>query len=170
MRSANPILNIPQYHKKGLMVLTPQKSIQANFYFVTTEVAEGTPLLDDATADFQLKAAVAGQTHGAKVRGLALQLTYDDSKLGELAGYHFANNTKQRLDGQPIGVLMGQGWALTNNYWGQVNFGDQASVGASGKLVVSGVSGDKLPIYFEGSGLNGSTMVQIRFDFPLDRH
>jgi len=165
MQGFTPAFSRPSRKRKGLVKLFG--GISAPWYFTTEVVAEGTPMvLDLVTPD---KMNVATTTQGASVAGLALQETYDEAAFGQLKGYHFANDTRQRLDGNPIGLLMGAGWAATLNYTGAVSYGKQASVAASGKLKdgTSDGASSKLPVWFEGSGTNGDTLVRIRFDFPV---
>jgi hypothetical protein len=108
-----------------------------------------------------------------KCVGLAMQDVYNDSiggQMSQLENYHFANDTAQRLDGQPIGLLTGCGWASTTNYIGTVGWGDQVYVGASGKLSGAGDADSKIPARFEGSLEDGSdatapTPARIRFNF-----
>lgn len=165
MEMFTPHLNLPTRKTKGLIKLFA--GISAGFYHTNSVVAEGTPMVPVNTLGL-MRPAVKGDADGPKVFGLALQDTYDDSTWGQLRGYHFANDTRQRLDGQPIGLLCGAGWGLTLNYWGVIAYGDTAAVGASGRLEKhSNVEGDKLPIVFEAAGTNGNTLVRIRFDFPV---
>lgn len=168
-------LNFQNRKQKGLVKMFG--GISCPFYFTNDVVKEGTPMrLITANID-QMTFCSQGQTHGAKCIGLALQETYDESVMGQLKGYHFANDTRQRLNGNPIGVLTGKGWAFTTNYFGTVANGQQAAIGPSGYLIdgTSAASGDKLPVYFEGTGgtnnsnvLAATSPVRIRFDFPVN--
>lgn len=176
-------MNFQSRKRKGLIKLF--EGIAAPWYFTNDIVAEGTPMRQLLNPD-QMTLCVAGQTHGPLCFGLALQQTYDESALGQLSGYHFANDTRQRLNGLPIGLLTGKGWAATLNYTGTVTYGQQACIGVSGFLAGSTggtPSGDKLPIVFEGAGVSsattpgsndltafpaGAALVRIRFDFPLN--
>lgn len=164
MNSFTPAYNSPKRKQKGLIKMFG--GISVPFYFVTQVVAEGTPVKFDLAVPEKLTVSAPGD--GAATVGLTLQETYDESGFGQLKGYHFANDTRQRLDGNPIGVLMGNGWALTNNFTGVVAYGNQAAIAASGKLkAAAGVAADNLPVFFEGAGSNGDTMVRVRFDFPV---
>lgn len=172
--------------KQNLDALKPtQKDLQrlfntglaSPFYWTDQVVREGTPMIPDlTTAEDKMIRAEKGSSHGAKVFGLALQFTYDDSGWGELQNYHFANHTGARLDGQPIGLLTGQGYAYTSNYIGSPVAGDQLYVGPSGYMETSAggaASGDKLPIVCEGNsgnvdnGYGNKVYIRIRYDFKL---
>jgi hypothetical protein len=166
--NATPVLNIPTRHQKGLVKMFG--GIAAPFYATSVVVAEGQPMKFGAAQD---EIDPVGDGEGAaSCVGLALQETYDESAFGQLKGYHFSNSTRQRLDGSPIGLLTGQGWAMTNFYTGAVAWGNAAYMsivaGAThGKLKASGVAGDLLPVVFEGAGTDGATMVRIRFNFKI---
>ncbi|MCL2641878.1 MAG: hypothetical protein FWD53_13590 [Phycisphaerales bacterium] len=163
-----PGLNLPPRKTKGLIKLFGGLSVP--FYTVETVMAEGTPLKPAATAHTM---EMPANGEGAKVIGLALQETYDESAFGQLRGYYFVNDTRQRLDGAPIGVLCGAGYAMTNNYAGDVKWGDQgyveidASDKVTGKMTATSSTGNKIPVVFEGIGKDGDKLVRIRFDFPL---
>jgi hypothetical protein len=174
-------LNFQVRKVKGLVKMF--EGISCPWYFTNDVVQEGTPMRQITANPDQMTVCVAGSSHGPQCFGLALQQTYDESAFGQLKGYHFANDTRQRLNGLPIGLLTGKGWAGTLNYSGTVSYGQQAAIGPSGALI--GVTGgtptnDKLPIVFEGAGTNnnvnsggvngalGATLVRIRFDFPLN--
>jgi hypothetical protein len=137
--------------------------LAAPFYYTDVVVKEGTPMKLHATP---LKMVPSAVGDGAVTLGLALQETYDESAFGQLKGYHFANDTRQRLDGMPIGLLTGCGYAATNYYVGTVAWNDRAYITASG-MANSGGANDKLPVVFESGGTAGATLVRIRFDFPL---
>jgi hypothetical protein len=138
--------------------------LAANFYIPTEVMSEGTPVIRNATTNTSVdKAAI---TEGATVIGLAMQDVYSESAFGQLQGYHFANDTRQPLNGEPIGVLMGAGWALTTYYTGTVAAGDSVYITASG-LAASGSANARIPAAFEEAGTDGATPVRIRFDFPL---
>jgi hypothetical protein len=180
MKNIKPALNIPVRHQKGLVKLFG--GMAAPFYFTTNVVREGTPMKFTAVVD-NIEPCVAGASDGAKCAGLAMQATYDDTLLAELQGYHFANNTKQRLStNEPIGLLCGAGYALTTNWDPSVTiaYGDSVYIGPSGYLSNTGAAGDKLPAKFEsrndvnplgtdgtGSGVGGIPYVRVRFDFPF---
>lgn len=176
-------LNFQNRKRKGLVKLF--EGISAPWYYTLDVVAEGTPMRQLLTQD-KMTFCAQGSTHGPLCFGLALQQTYDESAFDQLKGYHFANDTRQRLNGLPIGLLTGKGWAATLNYTGTVTYGQQAAIGPSGFLIGSTggtPSGDKLPIVFEGAGVSsaatpgandqtslptGANLVRIRFDFPLN--
>jgi hypothetical protein len=174
MNSYTPTqLNFQNRKRKGLVKLF--EGISAPWYFTNDVVTEGTPMRQILVANDQMTFCTPGSTHGVQCFGLALQETYSEAAFGQLLGYHFANDTRQRLNGNPIGLLTGKGWAATTNYQGTVAYGQQASIGPSGTLVVGNTSGDKLPVVFEGAGVNvaggnipATTLVRIRFDFPLN--
>lgn len=165
-----PGLNIPTRHTKGLIKMfsgNAGSGILGNFYYTTSVVQEGTPMKFGGTQDL-IVPCVRGTTDNVNCVGLALQSTYDETGWdAQLKQYRFFNQTTQRLDGQPIGLLMGAGYALTTNYVGSVSWGDPVYIGASGLLAKTGASGDLLPAVFETSGVNGATPVRIRFNFPL---
>lgn len=169
MNSFTPALNIPKRKVKGLVKVFGGLSVP--WYFTDVVVKEGTPMKFNLAIADKMVVALPAVTDNVNVVGLALQETYDESAFGQLKGYHFANDTRQRLDGNPIGLLMGHGWALTNNYVGAVAYGQQGAIAPSGLLKdgTSAPAGDKLPLWFEGAGLNGDTMVRVRFDFPVAR-
>jgi hypothetical protein len=168
-------LNIPQRKVKGLHRMY-NTGIPAIFYFTTSVVREGQPMKFSTTVVEQIDPCVMGNSDGAKCAGLALQETYDDSAYGQLMNFHFANDTRQRLDGQPIGLMTGAGFALTNNYAGTPVYGDKMAVGPSGYLVKQGTlgtaGGDNLPVVCEGNSGNfdyydnGQTvLIRIRYNF-----
>lgn len=164
----SPALHLPKRKVKGLLKFFGGAGTP--FYHTNVAVEEGTAMKLTATPNLMVP---AGPGEGAEVRGLSLQITYDDTQYGQLQNYHFANDTRQRLDGMPIGLLTGQGYAILRNYSGEVVYGNQAYVGPSGVLQASGDPADTIPVVFEGSG-NGvandpasSDPVRIRFDFPL---
>ena len=170
--SFSPRLNLPSLKKKGLIKLWAGLSLP--FFYPVAAVVEGQPMKPHSSPDTaatydavqKMQAAVGGE--GAKVFGLALQIAYDDSALGVLAGYHFANNTEQRLDGMPIGVLTGVGEALLSNYQGTVTAGHQLAIGPSGLLVDSSLFGtgstDKVPVWADSGGTSPD-YIRIRFGF-----
>lgn len=162
-----PGLNMPSRKQKGLIKLFGGLAVP--FYKVDTVMLEGTPVKPSATAH---TVELPLNTEGAKVIGLAMQETYDESAFGQLKGYHFVNDTRQRLDGMPIGILTGVGYALTNNYVGAVTWGDKAYLAlnattVTGKMTKAVTANNALPIVFEGTGTDGDKMVRIRFNFPL---
>jgi hypothetical protein len=169
MNAFTPPLNLPKRKVKGLIKVFGGLSVP--WYFTTAVVKEGTPMKLDLNTQDKADVAAPGVADNLNVIGLALQETYDESAFGQLKGYHFANDTRQRLDGNPIGMLMGAGWAMTNNYVGTVSYGKIAAIAPSGLMKDGSAapSGDKLPIWFEGAGTNGDTMVRIRFDIPVAR-
>jgi hypothetical protein len=172
-------LRLPTHKRKGLHAIFGGQ--RAPFYFTSDTVVEGAPMklkTFAATGNVQnneITVADAGASDGPKVLGLALQNTYDEATVGQLsqlAGYHFANDTSQRTDGQPIGLLTGQGWGILASYHGTLAAGEQLAVGPSGHLVgadsYAGVaSGDLVPVWAENSG-TGMSDVRIRFDFPFN--
>jgi len=163
-----PGLNLPTRKVKGLIKLFGGLSVP--FYTVETVMAEGTPLKPAATPH-TMEVPLNGE--GAKVIGLALQETYDESSFGQLKGYYFTNDTRQRLDRYPVGVLCGAGYGMTNNYAGEVEWGDQAYLAIdaankfTGKMTATASENNKIPVVFEGIGKDGDKLVRIRFDFPL---
>lgn len=171
-----PFGNLPSRKVKGLLKVFGGTIYP--FYFTMATVAEGQPVkikpssvYDKAmpNASVEVTPCIMGASDGPKAIGLAAQLTYDDNlsgQMGQLKDYHFVNDTAQRLNGQPIGILGGMGWAATNNFAVPVTAEQQAYVGPSGKLAVSGDTGDKLPVFFETSAAVGE-MARIRFSFPL---
>lgn len=171
-----PQLNIPNRKRKGLIKL--YGGLSDPFFYTADAVVEGQPMKPataDAAATVQdsQKVTVAGATDGASVIGLSLQITYDDALTGQLAqlkNYHFANDTAQRLDGMPIGILTGQGHAFLENYAGAVVAGEQMAVGASGLLegaTTAGSGNDALvPIWVESAG-TAPAPIRIRFDLPF---
>lgn len=167
-----PNLNLPNRRQKGLTKIftgNAGSGIPCPFYYTTDVVREGQPMKFGTAQDLVL---ACEQGDGAKAMGLVMQQTYNETNWDpELRGFYLAGNTKQRLDGQPIGVLMGSGFAQTTNYVGTVAFGTRAYIAASGYLAPSGTNGadadDKLPVVFEGAGTDGDTEVRIRFDFPV---
>jgi len=163
-----PAINIPQHYAKlfhKLFTGNAGSGILGVFYHTDQVVREGTPMKLGATQNLVVPAA---QGEGAQVIGLSLQKTYDESQWDpQLQNYYIGNQTGQRLDGQPISILAGSGYALTKNYKGEVNWGDRAYVGPSGTLVASGNEDDRLPVVFEESGTDGDVPVRIRFDFPF---
>jgi hypothetical protein len=163
--SFSPALNLPSYHKKGLIKLFGGLAVP--FYFTDVVVSEGQPMKPVAATQDKMTSLVGGD--GASCFGLAMQATYDESAFAkELKGYHFANSTKQRLDGMPIGLLTGTGYALTNFYTGTVAWNDPVYVDpTTKKLIKTGVAGDLLPAVFESGGVGGATLVRIRFNFKL---
>jgi hypothetical protein len=164
-------LNIAKRYQKGLIKLftgNPGGGIPAPFYYTTDVVREGQPLMLCSTQDLVLNCP---QGSAASVFGLAMQATYDESTWDpQLKGLHFANNTRQRLDGSPIGVLTGHGYAVTLNTAAPVTYGAQAYIAASGYLGVSGTNGatstSMLPIVYEGTADAGQP-VRIRFAFKF---
>ncbi len=173
MAGFTPTLNLQARKQKGLIKLFG--GTVAPWYFTTQVVKEGTPMkLDPTTAGLVLP---CGTTDGALCIGLATQETYDESAFGQLKGYHFANDTRQRLNGEPIGILMGAGWALTNYWVGSAPaYGTQAYLTASGMTATPGASGAALPIIFEGAAdpalvpnlpVGSVAMVRIRYQFNM---
>lgn len=171
MSNYTPPLNLPTRKGKGLtkMFSGVSNGGKVGEYVPDCVLVEGQPVKwGDAAGTI----TASTTSDGATTIGLALQDTYDESTFNpQLAGYHFANDTSQRLDGQPIGVLMGSGWAQTKNYTGDVAWGDTAYIGANGVLTatadVDETGDDELPIIFETSGSDGATPVTIRFAFPF---
>jgi hypothetical protein len=170
-RMLNLPLNIPHRYKKGLIKLftgNPGGGIPAPFYYTTAVVQEGAPMMLGSTQDLILPCP---QGSAALCFGLAMQNTYDESTWDpQLKGLHFANNTRQRLDGSPIGILTGKGYAVTLNTAVPVAYGQQAYIAASGYLGVSGTNGatstSMLPIVYEGTA-DAGTPVRIRFAFKF---
>ncbi len=188
-----PSFYLPRIKRKGLHAVNG--GIKAPYYFVNEAVLEGQPLklakndganLTKVSDNPLLVSCAVGASDGAKVIGLALQNTYDDALTGQMAqlrGYHFPNDTAQRLDGMPIGILMGQGWAVLENFTGLVAAHEQLGVGPSGLLAgatTSGLaSGDKVPVWAENSGNGGTAAgtfggtqtntgsIRIRFHFAF---
>jgi hypothetical protein len=167
VRNYTPNLSIPHRHQKGLVKLftgTAGCGIPAPFYYSTDVLREGQPVKLGSSADLVL-ALPSGE--GANVFGLAMQKTYSEANWDpQLKGYHFANNTAQRLDGAPIGVLTGAGYAVTTNTNAAVKWGDQAYIAASGYLAPSGEANCKLPIVFEEDADAGE-LVRLRFAFKF---
>lgn len=128
--------------------------------------------------------AVADNTEGAYVIGLAMQSVYDDSTYPtHLKGYTQFNNTSEALGSKrPIGVLSGYGIATTLWYAGEIVRGEQAFLGPNGLLVgaahASAATGtNALPVYFMDDSPDGGEgdvalaerkPVKIRYHFPLD--
>lgn len=175
MDSITPNLNLPTRKTKKLVKHGDANlgGVSVGWYMTRQVVGEATPMYITTEKDVVAK-CVAGQSHGAKTFGLTLQETYEDSVLGQLSGYNFANDTRipistaSGVKNRPITILTGKGYASTTNYAGAVAIGDNAYIGADGKLAATGAEGDKLPIVFEGAGEDGDTMVRIRFDFPFN--
>lgn len=174
MAGWTPELNLPTLKRKGLSVYPwIGHPIQNPFYKPSEVMPEGAPVKFDTAIDGNIKKCVDGD--GAACIGLALQEVYDDSVYGQLQGYNFPNDTRERLaSGRPIGVLQGNGFAETINYAGTVGFNSPAYVGPSGLLVTTGhamaTSQNKLPVTFEGVGTDGylgGPSVRIRFAFPV---
>jgi hypothetical protein len=161
--SFSPALNLPKRYVKGL-----HKSfggLMAPWYIPNTVCVEGQPMKFGTAQDTM---DVCGDTDGAKCVGLAAQIAYDESAFAELKGYQFLNNTKQRLDGSPIGLLTGQGYAFTNCYVGTVAWGNKAYIDpTTKKLTAASSTSNGLPIVFEGAGTNGAKLVRIRFNFVI---
>ena len=167
MDQFNPAYYVGTRKQKGLVKLFGGLAVP--FYFCDDIVAEGTPMKLSTTVD---KMTLPANGEGAKVIGLAMQMTYDDTAFGQLRGYHFYNDTRARK-GSPIGLLTGTGFALTNNYKGAVHWGDAAyleidgSNAVTGKLTAAVTTNNGVKVVFEGSGTDGDKLVRIRFDFPL---
>lgn len=174
-----PPFTPPTLKRKGLHALFG--GLRSPFYYTTDTVAEGQPMkLASSVSPSKLNDPVrmskcaSGASDGAKVIGLALQLTYDDNLSGQMAqlrGYHFGGDTAQRLDGMPIGLLTGQGYAILENYTGNIAAHEQLGVGPSGLLAgattSSLASGDKVQAWAESSGIGGKP-VRIRFNFDFN--
>lgn len=171
--SFSPTLNLPQLKKKGITVMSNFPSIRSPFYVPDEVMLEGAPVKRKAADKTRILKSVAGD--GAVTIGLALQDVYDESALGaqysQLAGHHFGNDTSQALNGMPIGVLMGSGYAEIRNYTGVIAVGDQLGIDPAnpGKLKASVVAADQIPAFTETTGTDGDKPVRIRFDFPLTR-
>lgn len=182
MSQLNQSLNLPQLHRKGLHAVFG--GIRAPYYYTTDVVREGQPVKLKATTateptdNYAVEDCASGASDGAKVIGLSLQDTYNvisTAPYDQIKNYHFAGQTVQQTNGMPVGVLMGQGWALLENYTGTISSGEQLGVGASGLLAGatnSGLaSGDKVTAWAESaSGTLASDSsrrkpVRIRFDF-----
>ncbi len=162
MQGYNVPSNVSRLTRRQVGLVQQQGGLAAPYYKPGEVMSAGTPVVRSTTAGEVDKAAV---TEGALAIGLAMQDVYSEANLGQLSGYHFSNDTRQSLEsGQPIGVLTGSGYAMTNYYTGSVVWGDTAYVTASG-LSASSASGAELPIIFESSGTNGATMVRIRYNF-----
>ena len=178
----NIALNLPTRKIKGLYKMWGGLTLP--FYFRTIAGNEASPVKVKSSSSYaagqvnfpkELDLCVDGNSDGARCIGLTMQITYDDAlagQMGQLQGWTFPNDTAQRLDNSPIGVLGGQGYAVITNYIGNPTVEGFAYVGPSGFLKTSGASGDKLPVVFETSGTGvaggiGGTPVRIRFDFPL---
>lgn len=171
MENYVPRIAIPTAKKKTLHRLYNTGHV-AIFYATNAVVAEGTPMKHDPAVTDRIVPCVAGD--GAKCCGLSIQETYDDSTWRQLQNYHFANDTAQRLDGQPIGLLTSFGYALTLNYAGAVVRGNRMAIGVAGnagKLVAdadnAASSGNELPIIADTAG-DGTDYIRIRYDFPFD--
>jgi hypothetical protein len=166
MPGFTPTLRLPSLKKKNLT--TNFHGIKAPFYVPTEVMPEGCPVkFTSGNPREKIQKAVAGD--GAVCIGFALQEVYDDSLLDQLAGYHFPNDTRQKLDGMPIGVLMGTGWMETRYYKGTVAAGQSVYISTdASKLVGSGgdaVSGNKIAkAVFEGAGTDGDKPVRVAFD------
>jgi len=162
MRNYAVPTNSARLTRRQIGLVQQQGGLAAPFYIPSEVMSAGAPVVRSATANYVDLAAVA---EGASVIGLAMQDVYSEANMGQLAGYHYSNDTRQSLDsGLPVGVLTGSGYALTNYYTGAVVWGDTAYVTASG-LSASSASGAELPIIFESSGTDGATMVRIRYNF-----
>lgn len=154
-------LNLPKRYRKGVM--TTFGVMVAPFYRVAEVMAEGTPVVLDASKPGFVKKATAGSCENG-VFGVVAQEVYDPSVLGELAGYEFHNNTKARV-GDTVGVIVGQGYIETINYSGTVAVNDKLYVGANGKLVTT-QSGNDLPVgVAETAGVDGGDYVRVRVNF-----
>jgi len=178
MSQFTPSYNPASRKSKGLHALFG--GLRCPFFFTSAVMVEGAPVMLKNTAgntkcydNYEVEAPTMGASEGAKVIGLAMQLTYEEAssgQLAQLAGFHFANDTSQRLDGMPIGVLTGTGWGLLRNFDGTVTSGKQMAVGPSGKLVdvdYAGVAeGDYVPVWAETGG--SGTEIRVRFDFPFN--
>lgn len=178
--------HIPKLNRKGLNPVMGGQKVP--FFYTTVEVVEGQPMqLDTAVATAQsnhsTKMKPCAQGDGAKCIGLSLQMTYADAtgQMAQLNGQYFGNDTHQRLNGAPIGLLCDRGWALLENYTGAIASHEQLGVGPSGLL--AGVTssslsaGDKVPVwaqndsngdaaeYESSQGNKTKRPVLIRFDF-----
>jgi len=188
MDSFNPSLNIAAITRKQKGLIKLYGGLAVPFYWTDVIVGEGTPMKFDYTTQDHMIPIGDGDASTLAV-GLALQATYDDSAYGELRNYHFANSTKARLS-NPIGLLTGKGYALTNLYegtvaWGSPCYWDNANSKLSPTPINVGTGNattaplNKLPITFEGAGVagagyvtnngtvSGSVMVRIRFNFTF---
>jgi hypothetical protein len=167
-----PSLNLPSLKKKGITVMSNFPSIRSPFHVPTEVMNEGAPV-KRVGSTMNIVKAVAGD--GAVAIGLVLQDVYDESGLGaqysQLAGHHFGNDTAQALNGMPVGVLMGTGYAEIRNYTGAVAINDHLGIDPAnaGKVKTSAVVADQLPVWAESTGTDGDKPVRIRFDFPLTR-
>jgi hypothetical protein len=173
-----PTLNLPSLKKKGLTVMSHLGGgIRAPFYVPNEVFPEGTVLKLDPAAgrkvidEKYVGVLIAGTGDGPKAIGFAMQETYDDTLLGQLQGYRFANDTRQRLGtNEPIGVVVGSGYCETRNYVGVVAAGQKCYVAVGGKLSAAVVAGNELPAVFETAGdatAGDPKPVRVRFDFPL---
>jgi hypothetical protein len=180
MPGVQPPLSLPRLKKKMLSVMSNFPSIRAPFYVPQEVMHEGAAVKRHATIANGI--VNSGANDGAATIGLAMQEVYDNSaaalgtQFSQLAEYHFNNDTAQPLNGQPIGVLMGQGYAEIRNYVGTFAPESPVYVGPSGLLVTTGhamaVANNLLPIVCEGdgkngSGTNGDRPVRIRFNFKM---
>lgn len=175
-----PALNIGALTRKskGLHFNKQLGGISVPFYHTDDVVAEGQPMKYGSDL---LEIAPVAQGDGALVSGLSLQATYElptDGQFAQIAQYNFAGQTAQPLNGSPIGLMSGSGWAMLKNYKGEVAAGDQAYLSADGTQLTAAVpSGDdpavgdpdtaKVPVIFEGAGTDGDTEVLIRFNFEV---
>ena len=184
MNSYAPAQNIAALTRKTKGPIKLFGGLVAPFYWTDVVVAEGTPMIPVAGTQDKVIRSAGGDAKD--VIGLSTQMTYDEAAFGQLKGYHFANDTRARL-GQPIGILMGTGFALTNFYVGATTYGapcylnlvvsggatgpggTAATAADIGKLKVTGIAADKLPIVFEGVGDSaaaaGPVLVRIRYNF-----
>lgn len=179
--SYTPEFRLPQLKRKGLHSFWG--GVQAPFYFSAVAVVEGQPMKLKAIADpaaqnnhtmlIEMEPCVAGASDGDKCMGLALQDVYAESTTGQLAqlkGYHFVNDTAQRANSMPIGLLSGTGWAILRNFTGAVSADMQLAIqpvtGLLGSPDNGGVvAADKVPVWAESSGTGGTNDIRIRYDF-----
>ncbi len=172
-RSFTPDYNLPSRKVKGLIKLLG--GLASSLFYTEEVVHEGAAMKRVTGTAFKI--AAAGADEGASVIGLAMQVTFDESaltgQLAQLKHYHFSNDTAQRLDGQPIGLLMGMGHAILRGYQGAVTAGAQATVGASGVLATGGSSDSEVPVFYEEAGTGdydapeNSDPVIVSFNFPV---
>ena len=169
MPGITPALNLPQLKRKGLT--WDMGGIRAPYYTPTEVMNEAQPLKFDPAAPLQVLKAQTGD--GAKVMGLAMQDVYDESGLGALKGYYFANNTRQPLrQGVKIGVIVGHGFVRVTNIEGVVSANTPVFYDpTTGMLMANGAAGNQIAAMFrenaDNTAGNLTTGVLIEHNFPL---
>lgn len=161
-----PTLNLASRHRKGVM--TTFGVLVAPFYRCNEVAAEGALVVLDAENPGYVKKAVAGSCPNG-VFGILASEVYDPSVLGELSGVEFFNNTKTRK-GNPVGVIIGQGYVETLHCVGTIVAGEKLYVGASAKLTNVKTGSDKAVGVAETSGTGGTDYIRVRvnLDFAVD--